>query len=77
MVHTLLSGAQSICAPWGSVRNLIRALAVGANRPFVALPGRMSGGQEVAPACAGHGRWFARSPQMHTPSVHPGGGGAT
>ena len=29
---------------------MIRALAVGANRPCVALPGRVSGGQEVAPA---------------------------
>ena len=48
---------------------MIRALAAGANRPFGALPGRMSGRQGVAPACAGRGGWFARSPQMHTASV--------
>ena len=50
VVCTLPSDAHTICAPWGRWRNLIRALAVGANRPCVALPGRVSGGQEVAPA---------------------------
>ena len=69
VVCTLPSDAHTICAPWGRRRNLIRALAVGANRPVVALPGRVRGGQEVAPACAGRGRWVARSPQMHKASV--------
>ena len=77
VVCTLPSDAHSICAPWGRRRNVIRALAAGANRPFGALPGRMSARQAVAPVCAGRGRWFARAPQMPTPSVHPWGGGAT
>ena len=34
VVRMLPSDAQSICAPWGSVHNLIHALAVGANRPL-------------------------------------------
>ena len=33
VVCTLPSDAHSICAPWLGVRNLIGALAVGANRP--------------------------------------------
>ena len=42
-----------------------------------ALPGGVRGGQEVAPAAYGSGRRFARSPQMHQASVHPGGACAT
>ena len=58
VVCTLPSDAHSICAPWGRWRNLIRALAVGANRPFGALPGGKSGRQAVAPVRAGLGRWL-------------------
>ena len=77
LAHLLPFARGGLLSSEGSVRKLIVALAVGANRPFGALPGGKSGRQAVAPVRAGRGRWFARSPQMHTASVHPLGGGAT